>query len=427
MVHFNGEARHEWPEFVKELFAMGADEGGWEQALEMQLDLGVVTNKKLNKMAWCYLTIMLEGSALDEMDMVPDKNAYAVWQHLKGTYEEKGSKANANQEMKFVQCKFKPQQDANDFLEREIMDADADGDKDKEACAIFGSYKGDGVQSEQSRKGKRQFSFQCHQERDQHQQHGMERMLVKTSEKMVVPNGTMVKGKKQTIMEESMSEEVMLQSKEKQIEQQEGRHGKRHKVDNTYNLELREKAIGTGEWRVNKRKAEHHEPVVKNAEENPTREENQEGNQGLSVKPRETNVEPSGGVEEDHERFSVEPREHADMGVRNVFETIQVEMKEKGGEKDAKDGKECLFGEEEIRKHDFKGGEKCLIGDPEVWMEDQNAVYLFDEETRHSMEERKGRESPGAREDQPMSGDLEKKNVPKIVREAVSRFKQKDE
>jgi len=115
------------------------------------------------------------------------------------------------------------------------------------------------------------------------------------------------------------------------------------------------------------------------------------------------------------------------MGVRNVFETIQVEMIERGGEKDAKDDKECLFGEEEIRKRDFQGGEKCLIGDPEVWMEDQNVVYLFDEETRHSMEERKGRESPGAREDQPMSGDLEKKNVPKIVREAVSRFKQKDE
>jgi len=104
-----------------------------------------------------------------------------------------------------------------------------------------------------------------------------------------------------------MSEEVMLQSKEKQIEQQEGRHGKRHKVDKTYNLELREEAIGTGEWGVKKRKPEHHEPV-KNAEENPTREENQEGNQGLSVKPRKTDVEPSGDVQEDCESFSVEPR-----------------------------------------------------------------------------------------------------------------------
>ena len=70
------------------------------------------------------------------------------------------------------------------------------------------------------------------------------------------------------------------------------------------------------------------EPVVKNEEENPTREENQEGNQGLSVKPRKTDVKPSGDDKhEDHEEFSVEPREHADMGVRNVFETIQVEMK----------------------------------------------------------------------------------------------------
>ena len=87
MVHFNGEARHEWPEFAKELFAMGADEGGWEQALEMQLDLEVAANKRLNKMAWCYLTLMLEGDALDEMDMIPDKNAYEVWHHLKTKYE----------------------------------------------------------------------------------------------------------------------------------------------------------------------------------------------------------------------------------------------------------------------------------------------------------------------------------------------------
>jgi len=105
----------------------------------------------------------------------------------------------------------------------------------------------------------------------------------------------------------------------------------------------------------------------------------------------------------------------------------QSKEKERNGEKDAKDGKECLFGEEEIRKHDFKGGEKCLIGDEEVWMEDGNnfAVYIFHEETRHSMEERKGRESPGAREYQPMKGELEKKIVPKVVREAVSRFKEK--
>jgi len=41
------------------------------------------------------------------------------------------------------------------------------------------------------------------------------------------------------------------------------------------------------------------------------------------------------------------------------------------------------------------------------------------------MRERKGRESQGAKEDVPMEGELEKKTVPKIVREAVSRFKQK--
>jgi len=31
-MHFDGEARHEWPEFVKKLLAMGAIKGGWEQA-----------------------------------------------------------------------------------------------------------------------------------------------------------------------------------------------------------------------------------------------------------------------------------------------------------------------------------------------------------------------------------------------------------
>jgi len=124
----------------------------------------------------------------------------------------------------------------------------------------------------------------------------------------------------------------------------------------------------------------------------------------------------------------VESRKHEDVGIQDVFETVQVERKAKCGEKDAKDGKECLHGEEEIRKHDFKGGGKCLIGDPEVWMEDENifAVYLFHEETRHSMEENKVRESPGEREDKQMSGEVENQHVlPKIVREAVSRFKEK--
>ncbi len=104
------------------------------------------------------------------------------------------------------------------------------------------------------------------------------------------------------------------------------------------------------------------------------------------------------------------------MGVRNAFETIQVEMKEKGGEKDAKDGNECLFGEEDIRKHVFKVGEKCLIEDPEVWMEDENifAVYLFHEETRQSMEKGKVGEIQEARQDEPKKGELENKHVPKI-------------
>ena len=207
MVHFNGEARHEWPESMKELLTMGADEGGWEQALEMQLDLGVVTNKKFNKMAWCYLTIMLEGSALDEMDMVPDKNAYAVWQHLKGTYEEKGSKFNAYKEVKFVQCKLESPEEINDLLEKEFMDADADEDKEEVAFAINGSNTGDRIkvermETEPSTEEESQY-FKCLEEKDPHQQHGMEKVIGKTSDEMVVPNGMIAKGKQQTIMEDS--------------------------------------------------------------------------------------------------------------------------------------------------------------------------------------------------------------------------------
>jgi len=211
--------------FATSFLAMGADECGWEQALEMQLDLQVAANKRLNKMAWCYLTIMLEGSALDEMGMILDKNACEVWQHLKGAYEPKGRKANDYQKMKFMQCQLDPSKVVNEFLQNKVRDADADGDADEEDSLRSDSR--DGAQSEQSNKGKRQNSFQCHQEKDQHQQYEMEKVLVKISDQMVVPNGIMGNGKQQTIMEESMSENVRLQSEEKQIEQQEGRHGKR--------------------------------------------------------------------------------------------------------------------------------------------------------------------------------------------------------
>ncbi len=59
-------------------------------------------------------------------------------------------------------------------------------------------------------------------------------------------------------------------------------------------------------------------------------------------------------------------------------------------------------------------------------MEDENifAVYLFHEKKRNSIEKQKVRETQGTK-DQSMSGEVENKHVPKIMREAVSRFKQK--
>jgi len=96
----------------------------------------------------------------------------------------------------------------------------------------------------------------------------------------------------------------MLQPKqeEKEIEQQEGRHGKRHKGDSTYYIDLKKEEIQAGEWEVDGRKKEYHEPVVKDKEENPIREESNKEHEGLSVEPRETNVEPCG--DDEHVKFS---------------------------------------------------------------------------------------------------------------------------
>jgi len=47
MTRTNGQS------LLQSLLAMGAAEGGWNKALEMQLDLEVASNKKLNKLAWC--------------------------------------------------------------------------------------------------------------------------------------------------------------------------------------------------------------------------------------------------------------------------------------------------------------------------------------------------------------------------------------
>ncbi len=134
-MHFNGESRHEWPEFARSFLAMGADKGGWEHALEMKLDLGVAANKRLNKMA-------LEGDALDEMDMIPDKNAHEVWHHLKSMYEPRKEKAHDYLEMKFVQCELESPKEINDFSEKEVMDADADEEEEstREEEASYGRH-----------------------------------------------------------------------------------------------------------------------------------------------------------------------------------------------------------------------------------------------------------------------------------------------
>jgi len=93
MLTFNGKEKNEWSEFAKKLLIMGTVEGGWDKALKMQLDIEVAANKKLNKLAWCYLTLMLAGDALQEMDVISDMNAYAVWLHLEKKYKPSDEKA----------------------------------------------------------------------------------------------------------------------------------------------------------------------------------------------------------------------------------------------------------------------------------------------------------------------------------------------
>jgi len=106
MKKFDGNNQHEWPAFAKKLLAIGGIRGGWDDALEKQLDLKDAVNQKLNKQAWSYLTIMMEGEALRELDIITSKNVYEAWEHLKTKYEPKDDKAYANLEMKFAQCEL---------------------------------------------------------------------------------------------------------------------------------------------------------------------------------------------------------------------------------------------------------------------------------------------------------------------------------
>jgi len=137
------------------------------------------------------------------------------------------------------------------------------------------------------------------------------------------------------------------------------------------------------------------------------------------VELREKDSEENGDdkhIQEDHERLSMEPRafqvavDDGNMDVEVDPEEVTVEF----------EGKKTF--------QDVKGEEKYSIGEEETNKGERSFAFNFShEETRHSMEENKVRESPGAMEDKPMSGEVEIKHVPKIVREAVSRFKEKAE
>jgi len=84
---FNGKARCEWPEFAKKFLGIGRNKGGWDEALKTKLDMTDADNKKLNRLAWGYLIIMLEDEAFRELDNFPDEDAYEAWRHLTTMYE----------------------------------------------------------------------------------------------------------------------------------------------------------------------------------------------------------------------------------------------------------------------------------------------------------------------------------------------------
>jgi len=104
---FDGTERHDWPEFEKKMLAIGIVKRGWDDALEQVLDMMDADHVKLNKLAWAYLTIMMEGEALSALDTIIGKNAHNAWVHLKTKYEPVNDKAYADLEMKFVQCEMK--------------------------------------------------------------------------------------------------------------------------------------------------------------------------------------------------------------------------------------------------------------------------------------------------------------------------------
>jgi len=234
MMQFNGEARIEWPVFAKGLIAMGARKGGWDEALEYKLDLEVGANKRLNKMAWCYLTLMLEGDALQEMDMVQDKNAYLVWQHLNEEYAPRVGKRMKfttqewevetaiefdgawEEERVYQDHPVKEEEKSVEDSDKFQVDSKVDYEEDNEDHPIKEEENGtQDVNKEEkclSREEGNEY-FKCHDKQDE--QHGMEKVIVKNSDQMVLMNGMMGKEKQQTIMEDAMSQEVMLQSQDK--------------------------------------------------------------------------------------------------------------------------------------------------------------------------------------------------------------------
>jgi len=117
--------------------------------LEMQLDLEVAANKQLNKLAWCYLTLMLQGEALDEMDMIPEKNAYVVWLHLNKKYKHRNENlleqesetykgSNQKREIKPAgdQC-FETQEGKNSYCKIDLWNEENTNRKENEETEEF--------------------------------------------------------------------------------------------------------------------------------------------------------------------------------------------------------------------------------------------------------------------------------------------------
>jgi len=161
--------------------------------------------------------------------MVQDNNAYEVWQHLNKEYAPRVGKRMKfttqaiefdgawEEERVYQDHPIKEEEKSVEDSDKLQVDPKVDDDEDYEDHPIKEEESGtqDVNKKEKCLSGEEGNEyFKCHDNQDE--QHGMEKMIVETSDEMVVPNEIMEQGKQQITMTESVSENPKFQSEEKE-------------------------------------------------------------------------------------------------------------------------------------------------------------------------------------------------------------------